>query len=169
MERIYIQIFVEVILPQQTLYYYIENPDKPKLGITYLRIFEYLIPKQIYPQKKGSLAQKAVKDMGLGEIGYAYTPMTEAYLNFQHYSGFLLGILLFIIIYFSQYLLLKGHIIIYSIIYIEILNFNRGEFGTTILEIIIQYFIIILFIVLAKGEVLNGKLYFFNNANNKQN
>lgn len=130
--------FGDFFFPIQTLYHYIASPIEMKLGTTYFNIFGMVIPSSIWPDKPESLARQFVIDAG-SSIGYAYTPMTEAFINFSY-----LSILILPLIVFLFFILVRSFSrfepLLYVVTYMQIVNFNRGEFSSSLLEILIMYF-----------------------------
>lgn len=122
----------EFIFPIQTLIYYV-NSDVWSLhfGESYLRAPMYFIPRALWDGKPISLGMEFLIDY-VGTTnwqGYAYTPITEAYVNFFWYGPpivmFFLGLLMNRIVANWQ-----KYSAIYFICLAYVLDFNRGEFGT---------------------------------------
>ena len=88
----------EFVYPMQTTYYTIKDYWSYRFGSTYLILpVQVLIPRAIYPGKPDSLGSEFVKKtFGPDWMAFAYTPVTEAYLN-----GGCLGI---IIVFFCYHL-----------------------------------------------------------------
>lgn len=73
----------EFIYPIQTTYYIIHDHWEYRYGSTYILLpIQILIPRSLYPGKAQTLGGEFVsKTFGDDFMGFAYTPVTEAYLN----------------------------------------------------------------------------------------
>ena len=128
----------EFIYPLVTLYYYIGNrPSKFKMGITPLLFFWYFIPRKIYPNKPVQLAIQFTIDYGTS-MGYAYTPMTELFVNFSYFGAIIGGVFYAIFFYIISRNKNRAPIL-YLVVYMQLINFFRGELSSYVLEILIMY------------------------------
>ena len=131
----------EFIFPIQTLIYYV-NSDNWTLhfGESYLRAPIYFIPRALWDGKPISLAIQFLIDyVGTANWqGYAYTPVTEAYVNFFWFGPlfimFLLGLLMN-----SMVKNWKKYPAIYFICLAYALDFNRGEFASHIYGLLLVW------------------------------
>jgi hypothetical protein len=138
------------MFPIQTLYYYIENTKDLFLGSTYFRIILLVIPSFIWPEKPISLAREFVVELG-GGIGYAFTPFTEAFMNFSYFFPIILPIL-FIFLIRILYKIAHRLPIIYLVIFMQIISFNRSESSASLYESLIFF-------------ILLTSMYLINNFN----
>ena len=138
----------EFVYPMQTLAYVIDDKWDLRYGYTYFVLpFQIAVPRYIYPNKPDDLGKEFVnKTFGEGSQGYAYTPVTEAYLNFG-ILGPLFVFLLFSLA-FSQ-LIRKFNFssisFVYFLLYSFVFDFCRGTFATVIYQVFVSllfYFII---------------------------
>jgi len=138
----------EFVYPMQTLAYVIDDKWDLRYGYTYFVLpFQIAVPRYIYPNKPDDLGKEFVnKTFGEGSQGYAYTPVTEAYLNFG-ILGPLFVFLLFSLA-FSQ-LIRKFNFssisFVYFLLYSFVFDFCRGTFATVIYQVLVSllfYFII---------------------------
>lgn len=138
----------EFVYPMQTLAYVIDDKWDLRYGYTYFVLpFQIAVPRYLYPNKPDDLGKEFVnKTFGEGSQGYAYTPVTEAYLNF--------GVLgpLFVFVLFSLFLSQfvrrfteYGISFVYFISYSFVFDFCRGTFATVIYQVLVSllfYFVI---------------------------
>jgi len=138
----------EFVYPMQTLAYIIDDKWDLRYGYTYFVLpFQIVVPRYIYPNKPEDLGKEFVnKTFGEGSQGYAYTPVTEAYLNF----GILGPLFVFVLfsLAFSQ-LIRKFNFssisFVYFLLYSFVFDFCRGTFATVIYQVLVSllfYFII---------------------------
>jgi oligosaccharide repeat unit polymerase len=138
----------EFVYPMQTLAYVIDDKWDLRYGYTYFVLpFQIVVPRYIYPNKPEDLGKEFVnKTFGEGSQGYAYTPVTEAYLNF----GILGPLFVFVLfsLAFSQ-LIRKFNFssisFVYFLLYSFVFDFCRGTFATVIYQVLVSllfYFII---------------------------
>lgn len=137
----------EFIYPMQTLLYTIKDEWSFRFGYTYFIMpFEIIIPRSLYPNKPKTLGSEfVVKTFGKGYQGFAYTPTTEAYLNF----GFLGPLLIFFVFgYFInrliKYTVVKNNWLYYLVFYSLVFDFSRGEFSSFIYQILIMFSFILM-------------------------
>jgi len=138
----------EFVYPMQTLAYIIDDKWDLRYGYTYFVLpFQIAVPRYIYPNKPDDLGKEFVnKTFGDGSQGYAYTPVTEAYLNF----GILGPLFVFVLfsLAFSQLIRkfnLSSISFVYFLLYSFVFDFCRGTFATVIYQVLVSllfYFII---------------------------
>ena len=138
----------EFVYPMQTLAYIIDDKWDLRYGYTYFVLpFQIAVPRYIYPNKPEDLGKEFVnKTFGEGSQGYAYTPVTEAYLNF----GILGPLFVFVLfsLAFSQLIRkfnLSSISFVYFLLYSFVFDFCRGTFATVIYQVLVSllfYFII---------------------------
>jgi len=120
----------EFIYPIQTTYYTIRDHWEHRYGSTYILLpIQTLIPRSIYPEKPQTLGSEFVsKTFGEDFMGFAYTPVTEAYLN----GGTLFVLLVFTLL--SSFLnrqvkLASININFWYLMFISLsMDFCRGDF-----------------------------------------
>ncbi|MBV5280935.1 MAG: oligosaccharide repeat unit polymerase [Paludibacter sp.] len=138
----------EFVYPMQTLAYVIDDKWDLRYGYTYFILpFQVAIPRYFYPDKPDDLGKEFVNEtFGEGSQGYAYTPVTEAYLNFG-ILGSLFVFLLFALFLsqlvrrFNSYSISFVYFLLYSFVF----DFCRGTFATVIYQVFVSllfYFII---------------------------
>jgi hypothetical protein len=120
----------EFVSPIQTLMYYVLKPRPLRLGWTYLSAPSLFIPRVFWPEKPESLSLQFMRDAfgAVNMMGYAYTPVTEAYLNFGWVGPFIILSLLSL----GMVKLVKhadAHPGLYFICFALVVDFNRGDFG----------------------------------------
>lgn len=125
----------EFVSPIQTLMYYMLHQHPLRWGATYLTAPGLFIPRAIWVQKPESLSLQFMRDaFGTVELmGYAYTPVTEAFLNF----GFLGPFAIFSIISLLMVKLIRSvdaHPGLYFISFALVVDFNRGDFAGSAYE-----------------------------------
>ena len=138
----------EFVYPMQTLAYIIDDKWDLRYGYTYFVLpFQIAVPRYFYPGKPDDLGKEFVnKTFGEGSQGYAYTPVTEAYLNF----GILGPLFVFVLfsLAFSQLIRkfnLSSISFVYFLLYSFVFDFCRGTFATVIYQVLVSllfYFII---------------------------
>lgn len=125
----------EFVSPIQTLMYYMLHQHPLRWGSTYLTAPGLFIPRAIWVEKPESLSLQFMRDaFGSVELmGFAYTPVTEAFLNF----GFLGPFLIFSIISLLLVKLVRSvdeHPGLYFIAFALVVDFNRGDFAGSFYE-----------------------------------
>ena len=121
----------EFIYPQQTTYFTLMQDWDLRFGYTYTILpIEIAIPRSLYPNKPPTLGTEFMYRLG-GSQGYAYTPVTEAYLNFGYIGPFLI----FMLLGAGANKLIRrtnknGITFLYIISYAYIFDFCRGEFSS---------------------------------------
>lgn len=129
----------EFVFPMQTTYYTIKDDWSYRFGSTYLFLpVQVLIPRAIYPGKPDSLGSEFVnKTFGSGWMAFAYTPVTEAYLN----GGYLGIIIVFSLLSsFLNKLVKKANykVDFWYLIFISLcLDWSRSEFSSIIYTLFI--------------------------------
>lgn len=120
----------EFVTPIQTLMYYVISGRPLRWGWTYLSAPLLFIPRAIWPGKPESLSVQFLRDaFGYTSLqGYAYTPVTEAFINFGWVGPFVIFALL-------SWLMVKlvrnadAHPGLYFISFALAVDFNRGDMG----------------------------------------
>ena len=127
----------EFFTPIQTLIHYV-NVERPLLwGWTYLSAPSLFIPRAIWADKPEGLSLQFLRDAygTTAMMGYAYTPVTEAFVNF----GWVGPLVFFSIISLLMVKLVRHadvHPGVYLICFSYVVDFNRGDFGTTAYSLI---------------------------------
>jgi hypothetical protein len=120
----------EFVSPIQTLMYYVAHPHPLRLGWTYVTAPALLVPRVFWPEKPQSLSLQFLRDAfgTTGQMGYAYTPVTEAVLNFGWVGPFVVFSILSILTVklVKQADLRPGF---YFICFAFVVDFNRGDVG----------------------------------------
>jgi len=137
-----VELFItqnEFVIPIQTLMYYVTANHPFRLGWTYLSAPALFLPRIFWPAKPESLSVQFLRDaFGTSAgMGYAYTPVTEAYLNFGYFGPFIVFTLLAI----GMNWLVKNanrHPVVYFLCFGMVLDFNRGNFGETLYPIVVM-------------------------------
>ncbi|MFN2603835.1 MAG: oligosaccharide repeat unit polymerase [Gemmatimonadaceae bacterium] len=127
----------EFVSPIQTLIYYVAKPHALRFGWTYLTAPLLLIPRAFWPGKPESLSLQFMRDaFGTTEImGYAYTPVTEAVLNF----GLVGPAIFFAILSILMVKLVKNADLrpgLYFICFSVVVDFNRGDVPGTFYQVV---------------------------------
>lgn len=120
----------EFVTPIQTLMYYVISGRPLRWGWTYLSAPLLFIPRAIWPGKPESLSLQFLREaFGYTSLqGYAYTPVTEAFINFGWVGPFVIFALL-------SWLMVKlvrnadAHPGLYFISFALAVDFNRGDMG----------------------------------------
>jgi len=120
----------EFVSPIQTLMYYVQKARPLRLGWTYISAPSLFVPRIFWPEKPESLSLQFMRDAfgAVNMMGYAYTPVTEAYLNFGWVGPFIVFSLLSV----GMVKLVKNadaHPGLYFICFSLVVDFNRGDFG----------------------------------------
>lgn len=133
--------FGEFVFPINTFIYFVnKGVSSYELGLTYFQLFYNFIPKFFYPDKPLSLAIQFAYMVSLpGQdfiMGYAYTPITEAFVNFGVFSVLILPFLVSSLSYFSEVISIRYPL--FSIIMLsQVLNFQRSEISSLLFETIL--------------------------------
>ena len=120
----------EFVSPIQTLIHYVQKGRPLRLGWTYISAPSLLIPRVFWPEKPESLSLQFMRDAfgTIDMMGYAYTPVTEAFINFGWVGPFIFFALLSI----AMTKLVKhavAHTGFYFICFSLVVDFNRGDVG----------------------------------------
>jgi hypothetical protein len=120
----------EFVTPIQTLMHYVISDRPLRWGWTYVSAPLLFIPRAIWEGKPESLSTQFLRDaFGYTALmGYAYTPVTEAFLNFGWVGPFVV----FAIVSWVMVKLVKNadaHPGIYFLSFALVVDFNRGDFG----------------------------------------
>jgi oligosaccharide repeat unit polymerase len=136
-----VQILVtqnEFVSPIFTLMHYV-NAERPlRWGLTYLSAPTLFIPRAIWPTKPESLSLQFMRDAfgTTGLMGFAYTPVTEAFLNFWWVGPF-------IVFAVMSVLLVKlvknadAHPGLYFVCFALVVDFHRGDWGGTFYSLVV--------------------------------
>ena len=130
-----IQIVVtqnEFVSPIYTLMHYVGSDRALRWGMTYLSAPTLFIPRSIWPEKPESLSLQFMRDAfgTTGLMGFAYTPVTEAFINFGWVGPFIV----FAILSILMVKLVRNaipHPGLYFIAFALVIDFNRGDSGGT--------------------------------------
>jgi oligosaccharide repeat unit polymerase len=122
----------EFVAPIYTLMHYVNHFRVPRWGLTYLAAPSQLIPRAIYPDKPESLSLQFMRDAfgSTGLMGYAYTPVTEAFLNFSWVGPFLV-FALWSLVLVKMVRSADAHPAWYLLAYALVIDFHRGDFAGT--------------------------------------
>ncbi|MEO8576094.1 MAG: hypothetical protein ABI556_05315 [Gemmatimonadales bacterium] len=129
----------EFVSPIYTLIHYV-NSDRPlRLGFTYLYAPGLFMPRAIWPDKPESLSIQFMRDAfnTTTMMGFAYTPVTEAFLNFSWVGPFMI----FTIVSLLLVKLVRNadaHPGLYFIAFALVVDFNRGDFGGTLYSLVVM-------------------------------
>ena len=122
----------EFVSPIYTLMHYVEADRPLRWGLTYLSAPTLFIPRAIWEWKPESLSLQFMRDAfgTTGLMGFAYTPVTEAFLNFSFAGPFVvfsvLSILLVKLVRNAD-----AHPGMYFVCFALVVDFNRGDWGGT--------------------------------------
>jgi oligosaccharide repeat unit polymerase len=122
----------EFVTPIYTLMHYVNNVRPLRLGMTYLMAPTQFIPRALWPDKPESLSLQFMRDAfgSTSLIGFAYTPVTEAFLNFSWPGPFVVfGILSILTVKLVRNA--ERHTGLYFILFALVVDFHRGEFAGT--------------------------------------
>ena len=120
----------EFVTPIYTLMHYVNNVRPLRWGATYLSAPMQFMPRKFWPDKPESLSLQFMRDAfgSTNLIGFAYTPVTEAFLNFAWVGPFIV----FAIISILMVKLVRNaeqHSGLYFILFALVVDFQRGEFS----------------------------------------
>ena len=137
----YFNSFGEFIFPNTTLAITMDESNRSfenfKLGSTYLYPIYTLIPRSIWEEKPLTTAAQFSNDVGV-DFGLGFSPLTESYMNWGWFTIFIFPVIL--ILLFLSFLFLDKYLpFIYLFLIASVLNLNRGELGTVLLEMVIMY------------------------------
>jgi hypothetical protein len=127
----------EFVSPIQTLIYYVAKPHVLRLGWTYISAPLLFIPRALWPGKPESLSLQFMRDaFGSTEMmGYAYTPVTEAVVNF----GSVGPAIFFAILSILMVKMVKDADLrpgLYFICFSFVIDFNRGDVAGTFYQLV---------------------------------
>ena len=122
----------EFVSPIYTLMHYVDAERPLRWGLTYLSAPTLFIPRAIWQWKPESLSLQFMRDAfgTTGLMGFAYTPVTEAFLNFSFAGPFIVFSVLSILLV----KLVKNadaHPGMYFVCFALVVDFNRGDWGGT--------------------------------------
>lgn len=120
----------EFVVPIQTLMHYSTVERPLRWGWTYILAPALFTPRKIWPGKPESLSVEFLRDnFGYTALmGYAYTPVTEAFINFGWVGPFVVfAILSLLIVKLIRHA--DTHPSLYFISYAMVVDFNRGDFA----------------------------------------
>jgi hypothetical protein len=127
----------EFVSPIQTLMHYVVKTRPLRFGWTYFSAPSLFIPRALWPEKPESLSLQFMRDAfgTTGMMGYAYTPVTEAYINFGWVGPFIFFALLSLgMAKLVKYADIRP--VLYFICFALIVDFNRGDVGGTFYSIV---------------------------------
>ncbi len=127
----------EFVSPIQTLIYYVAKPHPLRLGWTYIAAPLLFIPRAFWPGKPESLSLQFMRDaFGSTEMmGYAYTPVTEAVLNFGVVGpAIFFGVLSILLVKLVKDADLRPGL--YFLCFSVVVDFNRGDVGGTFYQLV---------------------------------
>jgi hypothetical protein len=128
----------EFVSPIQTLIYYVSHEFQLRFGWTYFSAPSLFFPRVLWPEKPESLSLQFMRDaFGSVELmGFAYTPVTEAFLNFGWVGPFLV----FSLLSLGMVKLVRNAdrlVGLYFIAFALVLDFNRGDSGGTFYQLVV--------------------------------
>ena len=120
----------EFVTPIYTLQHYVLNVRPLRWGSTYIGAPLQFIPRAVWPDKPESLSLQFMRDAfgSTNLIGFAYTPVTEAFLNFSWVGPFIVFAIISILL---VKLVRNAHVHpgLYFVLFATVVDFHRGEFG----------------------------------------
>jgi hypothetical protein len=128
----------EFSYPIQTLMFYVTSHVPHLWGASYVQWPELFIPRSIWPGKPTSLSLDFLQAaFGTTDFqGYAYTPVTEAYVNFGYAGPFaVFGVMSA----FMAWMIRKAPRtpVYYFVVFSLMIDFHRGEMASTIYAVIL--------------------------------
>lgn len=140
----------EFTMPIQTVTYYVTANQPLRYGKTYLAAPSTFIPRSLWPEKPVGLSLQFNRDQ-FGEAitsGYAYTPVTEAYINFSFVGPFIVMSLVSLATVF-----LVKHArqrpMLYFLCFALALDFNRGSSAS------VFYFLVVVGVAVSLMRVVS--------------
>jgi len=120
----------EFVTPIFTLMHYVNNVRPLRWGYTYISAPLQFIPRAIWTDKPESLSLQFMRDAfgSTGLIGFAYTPVTEAFLNFSWVGPFIV-FAIFSLLLVKLVRNADVHPGFYFICFALVVDFQRGEFA----------------------------------------
>lgn len=130
--------FGEFLFPISTFQYYLSSGYSDfQFGLTYIYSLFNFVPKEVFPNKPLPLAVDfAVMLAGPGAktiMGYAFTPLSEAYVNFGKLSVILFPLLLAFVSSCIEFVF-KRSFIIHFLMFSQCLNFQRSDISSIFFE-----------------------------------
>lgn len=150
----YLNSFGEFIFPYNTLIETMRRDmvfDDYRLGGTYFYPFYAFIPRTAWENKPLPIATQFSIDMDKG-FGLGFSPLTEAYMNWGEISVLMLPLLILFLFVISLKLDRKLPCF-YIFVLINVLNLNRGELGTVLLEVLLMYLPFYLLYYFSKPQI----------------
>lgn len=129
----------EFMFPIQTTYYVIKDQWPYRYGETYVILpIKLIIPRSMQKNKPQDLGSEFIsKTFGAGWSGWAYTPVTEAYLNFGMIGPFIIYFIIGLILNsLTAEVWRKGITFKYLMAYSILFNFCRGDASGTLYMIL---------------------------------
>jgi hypothetical protein len=128
----------EFVSPIFTLMHYVNNDRPLRWGFTYIAAPGLFVPRAIWPDKPESLSLQFMRDAfgTTGLMGFAYTPVTEAFLNFSWVGPFIVFALLSILMV-KLVRNADAHPGLYFLCFAFVVDFNRGDFGGTFYALVV--------------------------------
>lgn len=122
----------EFVSPIFTLMHYVNTIRPLRWGLTYLAAPTLFVPRAIWPDKPESLSLQFMRDAfgTTGLMGFAYTPVTEAFLNFSWVGPFIVFAVLSILM-IRLVRNADAHPGLYFVAFALVVDFNRGDWGGT--------------------------------------
>ena len=122
----------EFVTPIYTLMHYVNNARPLRWGLTYLAAPSQFVPRAVWVDKPESLSLQFMRDAfgSTNLIGYAYTPVTEAFLNFSWVGPFI-AFAIFSILLVKLVRNADVHPGLYFICFALVVDFHRGDFSGT--------------------------------------
>lgn len=125
----------EFMFPIQTTYYIIKDNWPLRYGETYtIHPIKQILPSSLQNKKPQDLGSEFIsKTFGAGWSGWAYTPVTEAYLNFGIVGPFFIYFIIGLFLGgFITEVKKKGITFKYLMAYSMVFNFCRGDISSTL-------------------------------------
>ncbi|HIF9192365.1 TPA: O-antigen polymerase [Photobacterium damselae] len=131
----------EFIYPISTYtYYFCHGVNEYLYGSGYFQFISNFIPKYIWLDKPLPVAVEFAKLVSMPEqkfiMGYASTPMTEAFLNFGFFSFLFFPLLFSIVIYLIEYLF-RNRVLIIILFLSQCVNFQRSDIASQLFELVL--------------------------------
>lgn len=131
--------FGEFVFPINTLlYHYSLDYDFYEYGVTYFNFITNFIPKFIYPEKPLPLAVDFATMLATpGQdfvMGYAFTPISESFVNFGILSILLFPLILWFMVFICEVLVIKYPLFL-VILLTQVVNFQRSDVASLIFEL----------------------------------
>jgi oligosaccharide repeat unit polymerase len=118
----------EFTMPIQTVMYYVTAKKPLYYGKTYLAAPSVFVPRVLWPEKPIGLSLQFNKDQ-FGDVitsGFAYTPITEAYINFGYVGPFIvLSLVSLATVWLVKHA--RRRPLLYFLCFAIALDFNRGD------------------------------------------